>query len=100
MPKPRASNRFKQNKKKKSNKTSVEQDFDKFRHEIYKFGLSELDKKDQVDARVQLAIKLGAKPKKWINKHTGLGADSKQRPKNGEARETSQHIKVNTTPST
>lgn len=62
--------------KKTSNKTSIEKDFDKFRHEIYKFGLSGLDKKEQLDARVELAIKLGAKPKSWIKPHQGLGSDN------------------------
>lgn len=70
---------LKHNKKKKSNKTSIEKDFDKFRHEIYKFGLTGLEKKEQLDARVELAIKLGAKPKKWIKPNTGLGADNKQK---------------------
>lgn len=64
---------------KNQNKSAVEKDFDKFRHEIFKLGLTGLDKKDQVDARVELAIKLGAKPKSWIKKHTPLGSsiDSK-----------------------
>lgn len=41
-------------------------EFDKFRHEVYKLGLSGLEKKEQIDARYEQAIKLGAKPKKWI----------------------------------
>lgn len=41
-------------------------DFDNFRHEVYKFGLSGFERKDQLDARAELAIKLGAKPKKWL----------------------------------
>lgn len=90
-------------KKKKSNKSSTEQDFDKFRHEIYKFGLSGLDKKEQLDARVELAIKLGAKPKKWIKPNQGLGADSKKGAvslQNGTSREADKYTKTNTTSST
>lgn len=99
MPKPMHS---KQNKKKKTNKTSIEKDFDKFRHEIYKFGLSGLDKKEQLDARVELAIKLGAKPKKWIKKNTGLSAESRKEKKqqqDGKTREADKHIKANASPS-
>lgn len=69
-------NNIKKHTEKKStkvNKSSVEKDFDKYRHEIYKFGLTGLDKKDQIDARVELAIKLGAKSKSWISKHQPLG---------------------------
>lgn len=59
-------------------KGSIEKDFDKLRHEIYKFGLTGLDKKDQLDARVELAIKLGAKPKSWVKKHQNLGGTSEK----------------------
>ena len=52
-------------------------EFEKFRHEIYKLGLTGLEKKDQIDARVELAIKLGAKPKKWIKPVHKLGEESK-----------------------
>lgn len=58
----------------KTEKKPVVKDFDKFRHEVYKLGLTGLDKSDQLDARVELAIKLGAKPKSWIKKHQPLGA--------------------------
>lgn len=98
MPKPINSRQLQNKKKKKSSKSSTEQDFDKFRHEIYKFGLSGLDKKEQLDARVELAIKLGAKPKKWIKPNLGLGADSKK--KNGASREADKHTQVNSTSST
>lgn len=80
---------------KDSKKTSVERDFDKFRHEIYKFGLSGLDKKDQVDARVELAIKLGAKPKKWIKPIKNRGEIQ-----NGKVGEACRNTKTNTTSST
>lgn len=109
-----------------SNKTSIEKDFDKFRHEIYKFGLSGLDKKDQLDARVELAIKLGAKPKSWIKPHQNLGTDNNivkkkqstnnnttinsltttiktgniRKKQNGKTRKTNKHIKRNKTSST
>ena len=62
---------------KADNKTKTEKEFDSFRHEIYKLGLSEFDKRDRLDARVELAIKLGAKPKSWTKKHQTLGADNK-----------------------
>lgn len=52
-----SNNNMNENKKK---------EFDKFRHEVYKFGLSGLEKKEQINARYEQAIKLGAKPKKWI----------------------------------
>lgn len=87
MPKPVHAKRTKTQtitNKKKINKTSIEKDFDQFRHEIYKLGLSGLDKKDQLDARVELAIKLGAQPKKWIRKHTNLGSDSVDKKKKKE----------------
>lgn len=59
-------------------KSNTEKEFDQFRHEIYKFGLSGLNKKDQVDARIELAIKLGARPKKWIKPIHKLGAEAKE----------------------
>eukprot|EP00088_Acartia_fossae_P013534 TRINITY_DN1713_c0_g1_i1.p1 TRINITY_DN1713_c0_g1~~TRINITY_DN1713_c0_g1_i1.p1 ORF type:complete len:216 (+),score=56.49 TRINITY_DN1713_c0_g1_i1:40-687(+) len=37
---------------------------DQVRHEIFKFGLSGLSKSEQKDAKIALAIKLGAKPPK------------------------------------
>lgn len=85
-----------------SQKTSIEKDFDKFRHEIYKFGLSGLDKKEQLDARVELAIKLGAQPKKWATNCTGLGGDKKQtiKKQNGKTGEIDKHIKINPSSST
>lgn len=95
MPRPMHSKKKKPINKKKSNKTSIEKDFDKFRHEIYKFGLTGLDKKEQLDARVELAIKLGAKPKKWIKPHTALGADNETGKKDGEAGKVDQYIKTN-----
>lgn len=104
MPKPvRSKNN---NKKKKNNKTSIEKEFDKFRHDIYKFGLSGLDKKDQLDARVELAIKLGAKPKKWIKPNTGLGSDNKKVKdksigiQDGKIGKTNQYTKTNPASST
>lgn len=63
----------KSNSETKKNKTPLQKEFDTFRHEIYKLGLTGLDKKDQIDARYELAIKLGAKPKKWIKPNKGLG---------------------------
>lgn len=51
----------------KNHKSKQEQDFDKIRHEVFKLGLSGFEKKTRVSARVELAIKLGAKPKKWAN---------------------------------
>lgn len=44
--------------------------FSQIRHEVYKFGLQGFDKKVQVNARYEQAIKLGAKPKSWIRPHT------------------------------
>lgn len=77
-----SSNKFvKKDTSKQDNKSKTEKEFDSFRHEIYKFGLSGLDKKDQLDARVELAIKLGAKPKSWIKKHQTLGSDNIRQPK-------------------
>lgn len=66
-------------KNKQNNKSSGEKDFDKIRHEIYKFGLSGLDKKEQLDARVELAIKLGAKPKKWAKIDADLSSEGKEK---------------------
>lgn len=89
-----------------SQKTSIEKDFDKFRHEIYKFGLSGLDKKEQLDARVELAIKLGAQPKKWIRNSAGLGGDKNkqtnklQQQQNGKTGEIDKYIKINPSSST
>lgn len=112
MPKPMRHKQTHIKKKRKtttttSQKNSTEKDFDKFRHEIYKFGLSGLDKKEQLDARVELAIKLGAKPKKWIKNCTGLGEDNKktrekssQNKQDGAIRETNKYIKANPSPST
>ena len=59
-----------------NSKTPVQKEFDSFRHEIYKLGLTGLDKKERVDARYELAIKLGAKEKKWIKPNRGLGQES------------------------
>lgn len=85
-----SSNRFvKKDTSKQDNKSKTEKEFDSFRHEIYKFGLSGLDKKDQLDARVELAIKLGAKPKSWIKKHQTLGADNIIKPKEDKTSVTS-----------
>lgn len=100
-----------QNKKKGKNttvsKTPIQKEFDKFRHEIYKLGLTGLDKKDQIDARYELAIKLGAKPKKWIKPNQGLGEDNNKQKQqknrqthHGTSREISKHPKTNTTFST
>lgn len=50
-----------------------QKEFSKIRHEVYKFGLQGLDKKDQVSARYEQAIKLGAKSKSWIKPHKNLG---------------------------
>lgn len=94
MPKPLRPKQSHHKKKKKDNKTSTQKDFDIFRHEIYKLGLTGLDKKDRLDARVELAIKLGAKSKPWINPSAGLGADSKRQ--DGKAGKGDQHIKVDT----
>lgn len=93
----------------KNNKTPIEEDFETFRHEIYKFGLSGLDKKEQLDARVELAIKLGAKEKKWIKPNLNISDFQKQKsqtttttPKtyHGETGETDKYIKINPTSST
>lgn len=71
------------NKRARANqqKDPIQKEFSKFRHEIYKFGLEGLDKKDRIDARYELAIKLGAKPKSWIKPHKNLAeraAEKKQ----------------------
>lgn len=87
---------IKTKEKKKNRKNIVEKDFDKFRHDIYKLGLSGLDKGKQLDARVELAIKLGAKPKSWIKKHQPLGADNN----NGQARKANKHFEANSSLST
>ena len=47
--------------------------FSEIRHEVYKFGLQGFDKKVQVNARYEQAIKLGAKPKSWIKPHNNRG---------------------------
>lgn len=65
-----------------------QKDFSKIRHEVYKFGLEGLDKKDQVNARYEQAIKLGAKPKSWIKPHKNLG---EQRQQQQQESQTDQH---------
>lgn len=65
--------------KKNITKTPIEKNFDSFRHEIYKFGLTGLDKKEQLSARVELAIKLGAKPKRWIKPNYNLSSEQQAR---------------------
>lgn len=72
-----SSNNHQLNNKKKK-KDPAQKDFDTFRHEIFKLGLTGLDKKSRIDARYELAIKLGAKPKKWIKPIRNLGEESKQ----------------------
>lgn len=96
-----------QNQKRKNNvgKTPLQKEFDKFRHEIYKFGLTGFDKKEQIDARYELAIKLGAKPKRWIKPNKGLGEDNKpKQPKqklhDGATGEVGKHIEIDTAPAT
>lgn len=90
----------------KNNKAPIEKEFDTFRHEIYKFGLSGLDKKEQLDARVELAIKLGAKEKKWIKPNLNIADFKKQKSQptttthHGETRETDKYIKINPSSST
>lgn len=78
MPKPTRSKKVRKTTTKKAG-SKVEKDFDQFRHEVYKFGLTGLDKKDQVDARVELALKLGAKSKSWINPHKDLATLNKEK---------------------
>jgi len=90
-----------------ANKTPVQKEFDTFRHEIFKLGLTGLDKKTRVDARYELAIKLGAKPKKWIKPNSRLGEDSQaplRKPtdfdKDGKAREIGKYPQINSPSST
>lgn len=97
MPKPTRPRKTKKLTKKSNSK--VDKDFNQFRHEIYKLGLSGLDKKDQVDARIELAIKLGAKPKTWIKPHTDLGSLASRKVNDGAPREADKHIKVDSSSS-
>ena len=90
-------------------KDPIQKEFSKFRHEIYKFGLEGLDKKDRIDARYELAIKLGAKPKSWVKGHKNLAEKTAERElqakklkdnQDGKAGQTNQHIKTNSISST
>lgn len=97
-------------KNKSANRTPAQKEFETFRHDIYKLGLTGLEKKDRVDARYELAIKLGAKPKKWIKPMRKLGeasaelkrkeTEQKQQREHGKAGEIGEHTKTNTTSST
>lgn len=55
----------KKNKDNKQKKKDDELDMNKLRHEVFKFGLKGFDNKTHKEARIELAIKLGAKPKGW-----------------------------------
>jgi hypothetical protein len=66
-----------------------QKEFSKIRHEVYKFGLQGLDKKDRVNARYEQAIKLGAKSKSWIEPHNNLGEQRELRSK-GHKEQTEQ----------
>ena len=96
--------------KKNSSKSAVkdprQQEFSKFRHEIYKLGLEGFDKKDRIDARYELAIKLGAKPKSWLKPHKNLAEktiENKQQKQkdnhNGKVGQIDQYSKINPTSS-
>lgn len=99
MPKPQLKSKQKQRQhqnKKKINKTSVQKDFDKFRHEIYKLGLSTFDKKDQLDARVELAIKLGARAKSWAKPNKNLSKDNREASTTSSSSTTDSKLKQTT----
>lgn len=98
MPKPTRTRKTRKVPKKTSSK--VKKDFNQFRHEIYKLGLTGLDKKDQIDARTELAIKLGAKSKSWVKPHIDLGALKSKSACNGASGKAHQHSKVDSSSST
>ncbi|KAF5286403.1 hypothetical protein FQA39_LY16323 [Lamprigera yunnana] len=69
------------NVKESKNAQSAEFNVKKARHEIFKFGMSGFDDKKKREAKIQLAIKLGAKAPKSKYKNYKLLLDEKKKQK-------------------
>jgi len=80
-------------------KASDEFDFEKARHEVFKFGVSGLDRTEKREARIAHAISLGAIPRKGKHKNYKQLMDERKAEKmkqNEEKEQNSQSIQHKT----